>query len=113
MKTRKTPRKSLIKKLDRDFSLRVRLRNKCERCGKTENLQCAHIISRTYQQVRWDEDNALCLCAGCHIYWWHKEPIEAARWLEEHWPGRYDRINQKRHQVSKLDLESLYETVKI
>lgn len=38
----------------------------CERCGSTDNLQCAHIISRTRSNTRTDLDNAWCLCAKCH-----------------------------------------------
>lgn len=44
----------------------VRARGACTRCGHTENLQCAHIISRTYATTRCRMDNAWCLCARCH-----------------------------------------------
>ena len=46
----------------------VRARGACERCGRTNNLQCAHIISRRYSATRVRLDNAWCLCASCH--WW-------------------------------------------
>lgn len=38
-------------------------------------LQWAHIIPRGYHSVRWDEDNAFCLCSSCHMYYTY-HPIE-------------------------------------
>ena len=63
--------------LDRLFSEFVRRRaiqrvNGCERClqGKTsyKQLQTAHFISRRHKSVRWNEDNAVGICFGCHQY---------------------------------------------
>lgn len=72
---------------DRLFSLLVRKRGYCEaharETGKYEcraDLQCAHIISRRYLNVRWDTENALCLCAGHHAYFTHN-PLEWEVWL--------------------------------
>ena len=52
----------------------------CERCHapKTsyKELQCAHIFSRRNKATRWDEDNALGLCYGCHMYL-TGEPVES------------------------------------
>lgn len=48
-------------------ALIVRSRGRCERCGSTSSLQCAHIIGRSYSWTRTDESNAWCLCAGCHL----------------------------------------------
>lgn len=45
----------------------VRARGRCENCGTTQSLQCAHIVSRRYAATRTDENNAFCLCAGCHL----------------------------------------------
>ena len=45
----------------------VRSRGRCERCGSTSNLQCAHIIPRRFAATRTDETNAWCLCAACHM----------------------------------------------
>lgn len=81
MKTKGISRKGLIKKLDILFSKKVREIGYCQRCHKTENLQCAHIFSRKSKSIRWDFGNALCLCAGCHLYWWHLEPAEAILWV--------------------------------
>lgn len=72
MKSRKKISKATA---DKWFSLIVRRRGACEHCGSVQSLQCAHVFSRLYLGTRWDEDNALCLCAGCHMFFTHR-PIE-------------------------------------
>lgn len=102
-------RPAIIKKNDKLCSQIVRSRGACERCGKTESLQDAHIIGRAKSlSIRWDFENHLCLCVACHIYWWHKQPLEAADWFNEKWPGRYDKLNQKRQLISKVDVQGMY-----
>jgi hypothetical protein len=57
--------------LDELFSLYIRTRDNftCQRCGvKSKNVQCAHFHSRRKIFVRWDEDNAVTLCMGDHLY---------------------------------------------
>lgn len=72
------------KKLDILFSKVIRARDKkCLKCGKKENLQCAHISSRTHLAGRWNELNAITLCTGCHLFWAHKEPVEFSEWLHD------------------------------
>lgn len=45
-------------------------------------LQAAHLISRRFKAVRWDERNAVALCAGHHDYYtrhpraWHSWRLE-------------------------------------
>lgn len=75
---RKTSRGKMGRLADKLFSLIVRHPGKCvyhaaptvdsgaEACGGS--LQCAHIVSRIYRSVRWDEQNAMPLCAGAHRY---------------------------------------------
>ncbi len=44
----------------------------CETCGKyfpedrRQGLHCSHIFSRRHQATRWDPDNAIAECFGCH-----------------------------------------------
>jgi hypothetical protein len=47
------------------FSRIVRSRGACERCGR-EGTDTAHIVKRRYSATRCVEDNAWCLCRGCH-----------------------------------------------
>lgn len=58
----------------------VRLKGACEICGADDvkRLQAAHIISRQYDATRVELDNALCLCAGCHLKQSHFSPVEVA-----------------------------------
>ncbi len=65
---------------DRAFSKLIRARGQCEKCGRTEFLQCAHIVSRRYSATRVDLENALCLCAKCHRYF-TDHPIEWAQFV--------------------------------
>lgn len=67
-------------KADRLFSLVVRSRGRCEKCGKADTLQTAHIISRRYVAIRTDEANAFCLCAACH-YYFTDHPVEFASFV--------------------------------
>ena len=56
---------------------------RCERCGSKDNLQCAHIISRTFSATRCELENALCLCASCHK-WTELFPVSFARLVDKH-----------------------------
>ena len=52
----------------------VRRRGVCElsadeNCLRNKELETAHIFSRSYYQIRWSEDNALCLCHNCHRFY--------------------------------------------
>jgi hypothetical protein len=78
--SKKPSRKTLIAKLDKLMGERVRGKGRCERCGKTSTLQTAHIYSRNYKHLRWEPENLICLCSGCH-FWWHLNPVEAIIWV--------------------------------
>ena len=61
--------------LDKLFSNYIRLRDKltCQRCGRvfpklTGGLHCAHYHKRRKQSVRFDPDNAVAFCFGCHTF---------------------------------------------
>lgn len=109
----KKPARTLIKKCDVLFSKIVRSKGRCEVCGKIETLQCAHIISRKNHQVRWDPDNALCLCMHHHLYWAHKEPMEFAMWLSAYkGKGFYQKLKRKSEAIRPIDHETIYEELK-
>ena len=92
-----------IEAADTWFSKCVRKRANfhCEHCGKTETLQCSHIIGRRVKSVRWDGMNATCLCAGCHMRF-TEQPLEHIRWLEKHLGRAHlDILQEKRNQILK------------
>ena len=82
---RVSDRKKIENRLDSLFRQIIKKRDKkCVRCGKDRNLQTSHIFSRSNKSVRWDLHNAMILDAGCHIFWWHKNPIEAADFAKKY-----------------------------
>ena len=73
-----------INPLDVLFSKLIRLRDKvCQRCGGSGGLQCSHFHGRAKKSVRWDEDNAVALCFGCHMHF-TANPYEHTAWFENH-----------------------------
>ena len=80
---RKLTKKSLTKKLDILCSELVRKRGKCQRCGRTQYLQAAHIFGRRYRVLRWNPLNILCLCYPCHFIFAHQNPVEFVEWVRE------------------------------
>jgi len=84
-------------KLDAVFSQIVRRRDgRCLRCHTRENLQCSHVIPKSASQfLRWDLSNAITLCTGCHLYWWHRYPHGAVEWFNGLFPGRHDELQAR------------------
>jgi ATP-dependent RNA circularization protein (DNA/RNA ligase family) len=33
--------------------------------------------------MQFNLENVKVLCVGCHLYWWHKHPIDAREWAEK------------------------------
>jgi hypothetical protein len=96
------------KKADVLFSQLVRSVGHCLRCGTTQNLQCAHVISRRYSATRCDLRNAYCLCAKDHLYYtaW---PREFSKFITEHTGSEvYDELKLKAETVTKVSWEEEY-----
>ena len=75
---------------DKIFSDIIRTRDSwtCQRCNKTINrfsptarqgLHCSHFIGRSRYNTRFDEDNCVALCYGCHRYF-TSNPLEHHEW---------------------------------
>lgn len=108
-------RSKFIKKCDSVFSLIIRARDgKCLKCGTTRYLQCAHIINRGNMAHRWDGKSAITFCYGCHIHWWHKQPLEAHDWLKENYPKVYSYYKKHKNDTldQPIDFESLLKNLK-
>ena len=75
IKVKKAP--NLENKLDREFSLFIRLRDsengyfKCISCGKIkpfEQADCGHYINRQHMSTRFDEMNCNAQCRACNRF---------------------------------------------
>jgi len=87
-RVKKKQSKSYInKKKDKEWAEAVKERDghRCQYCGKTTFLNSHHIFSRSNFLTRWDLDNGITLCSGCHTlsskFSAHKTPIEFIDWL--------------------------------
>lgn len=93
------------KKADELFSQYVRARDgRCVMCGKTNALQCAHIIGRMNHRLRYDPQNAITLCYACHIHFAHKEPIAFTRWLEQTRPEQLQYLEEHQNEIEQRKL---------
>ena len=63
----------------------------CEHCGKQGRMEAAHIFGRRHQSTRYDMDNLLCLCNGCHRNF-TENPVVFTDWLYQY-KGR-DHVNK-------------------
>lgn len=92
MSKRKTP---TLSNQDDKFSRLIRSRDgACRKCGTTEHLQCAHIVSRTYLRTRHDPENAIALCRSCHVRFTFL-PVEWRRWVEDNYPGLMSELESR------------------
>jgi len=117
MKTRKvkTPRQKLVIKLDKLAKDVVRERDgkTCQHCEKWcdgVNRHVSHVIPVSAgNKLRWDPLNMKVMCYHCHINWWHKNPMEAARWFEDKFPDRWEYLQENRgtQKFSIAELEEL------
>lgn len=76
-------RRASVKELDALCREVVFLRDGglCRKCGKEATDWC-HVHTRGVHSLRWDLDNSFAGCRGCHMNFWHKQPILAAAWWE-------------------------------
>ena len=101
-----------ISPLDKLFSEFIRKRamqrvEGCERClhGKTDykQLQCSHFWGRGKKSVRYDEENAAGLCAGCHMYF-TAHPVEHVKWfMERMGMDGFDLLRARAMKPQKID----------
>ena len=106
---RKMTRKGMKRKCDKLFSAYIRSKGFCQWCFKRDNtLQTAHIFSRQYLVTRWDHDNALCLCAGCHFKA-HAQHLEFAEFVRKlYGTKKYNALRRKaKTSIKKVDLEKI------
>lgn len=78
------------------------------KCGP--NPQWAHVLSRRHPCLRWEEDNAMTLCGGHHL-WWHHEPAMAVDWFMATFPERWRRIKAILLMNPKVNVREKYEAI--
>jgi len=114
---KKVTKTSLKRKLDKEVSRIVRARGVCARCGRgaeAVTLQCSHIIGRTHLGTRWSLDNCFALCIKCHLYWWHREPLQAAEWAKEYLGElKYNELLRQATAIKQWTVDELQELLKL
>ena len=98
-----------IKPLDKLFSQYIKARDKyCQRCGGSGGLQTSHFWGRKRQLVRYDPDNAVLLCFGCHQYL-SANPAEHTAWFKKHLGEEaFELLESRANQVGKIDENAVY-----
>lgn len=98
-------RRSIVIKLDALARERCFERDggKCVRCGSIK-VQWCHIIGRRHLCTRWELDNSLSMCAGCHMFW-HEYPLLSGPWFKKNWPERAEHITKLYNRGGKVDLK--------
>ncbi len=114
---KKTPLRKLHDKCWKMAGLVVKLRDdyQCQHCGammRGKGAHTSHVLPKsTHGALRYVLENLKCLCYHCHMNWWHKNPMEAAKWFEKTFPERWEKISKmprlKRYTIE--DLEEILE----
>ncbi len=99
-----------LRVVDKLFSLYIRTRDSwnCQRCGKhhappTQALHNSHFHTRAKETVRFDVDNCIALCYGCHRYLdGHKNEYEDFK-IKQLGRIKYDSLMIRANQIGKLD----------
>lgn len=94
-----------VKTADRWFSNIIRSVGECKHCYSSLRLEAAHVFSRGYLNTRWLEENAVCLCHDCHL-WFTAHPIEWEEWCIS-WMGEhlYMRLRHRAYLVTGIPID--------
>ena len=99
-----------IDKADSTFSLYIRTRDKwtCQRCHTvytppTSGLHCSHYFGRGRESTRFEPDNCIALCFGCHRLWGHGDQRDSYKEFMIDWLGqrRFDTLTIQAHTYAK------------
>lgn len=108
-------KKHAKKMADTLFAVVVKQRDDytCQVCGKTrENavIECAHVVGRGELSIRFNLDNAMALCKGCHYAYTMSEANWRA-WLTRNRPGLRERLHAIGVQAQRDGLKPDYATL--
>lgn len=111
-----------IKKLDKVFSLYIRLRDaypngmfRCISCGQIKPFSQAdagHYFSRTHMNTRYDEDNVNSECRFCNRFKADHLISYRENLIKRIGEQRYDNLEWKSHQTKKWSDFELKELIK-
>ena len=106
----------LNKQLDKLWSEVVRSKGECELCGRKPPevvLHAHHIYSRTHRSTRYDLENSVCLCMGCHLYTAHKSVQEFSDWVcDKLGSEKLEALRKKAHTIVKYTKEDKIRMIK-
>ena len=108
VKAPKINKKLIEKNLDDMWSKAVKVRdnNKCVRCGGNYGMQSHHIFSRRHKATRWDIDNGVALCTGCHIFYAHRDVGGFCSWyMDKFGKEQFFRLDQLSKVTFKPDAD--------
>lgn len=71
-----------------------------------KQLQCSHFIGRSNRAVRYDSENLLGLCMGCHLYL-TAHPLEHVEFFEKRLGDRFELLQGRARIVGKPDKEAI------
>lgn len=113
-------RTNLVAKLDRIFSLYIRLRDtmpsgyfKCISCGQIkrfEQADCGHFYGRKHMATRYDEDNCSAECAACNRFVSDHLIGYQTNLIKKIGLGRFELLGVKAHSAKKwcdFELEAM------
>jgi 5-methylcytosine-specific restriction endonuclease McrA len=117
---KKGEREKLTIKLDELVKQILRLREDsiCEKCDKYvegPDAHTSHVVAKDNgaSHRRFDLMNVSLLCKRCHLYWWHKSPLDASDWYKDKFPNRYEYLSKYRGgkpaKISTGEMEELVE----
>ena len=98
IKKKPIKKKTIKNRLDKKWSLIIRSRGYCEKCGaNTQLLNAHHLEGRRNLSLRWDIRNGCCLCVSCHTMSTnsaHQSPLRFNEWFEEKRPEDFKYIKE-------------------
>jgi hypothetical protein len=102
-----------IDQADKVFSQYIRKRDgRCMRCGSRVKFndndlpvshQCSHYHGRRKESVRFDPDNADCLCYGCHVEWGSTDRQAYTHFKKKQLGDDYDKLTIRANTHKKKD----------
>lgn len=111
--TKKSDLKKFRDKLDKVFSIFIRLRDsnnegygQCITCNTPRHwkgMDCGHFIGRQYMSIRWEETNCHSQCKICNGYGQGEQYKYSLAIIERYGQDELDRLHIKKRNLFKAD----------